>query len=111
MDALTKGRTDLALRALGRLSERYTTDKVGELTTYLRNNAEWICDYDQLRAEGCPVGSGSEEKAVAILINRRLKCRRAMSWRRTNADRVVALRALMLNDDRHILWDRDIIHT
>ncbi len=46
------------------------------------------------------MGSG----AVDIVINRRLKCRRAMRWRRANADRVVALRTLMLNNDWNKLW-------
>lgn len=59
MDALTKGRTDLALRQLARLSEKYPKDKLSELMTYLVNNAEWICDYDQPGLEGYPAGSGS----------------------------------------------------
>ena len=108
---LTKGRTDLALRQLDRLSERYPTNKLSELMTYLRNNAEWICDYDQLKLEGYPVGSGAVEKAVDIVINRRLKCRRAMRWRRNNADRVVALRTLILNDNWDALWTRNNEHS
>ncbi len=35
MDALTKGRTDLALKQLDQLSEIYPTDKLSELMTYL----------------------------------------------------------------------------
>ena len=56
-------------------------------------------------------GSVPVEKAADILFNRRLKCCRAMSWRRTNAEHVVALRTLMLNDDWHALWAHDGIHT
>ena len=107
MDTLTRGRTDLALRQLDGLSEKYPANKLSELITYLANNAEWICDYDQLRLEGYPVGSGSVEKAVDIVINRRLKCRRGMRWWRNNANRVVALRTLMLNDDWDTLWTRN----
>lgn len=111
MDTLVGGRADLALRQLDALSEKYPADRLGELATYIRNNAEWICDYDQLRLQGYPVGSGSVEKAVDIVINRRLKCRRAMRWRRNNADRVVALRTLMLNDDWDTLWTRNNEHS
>ena len=62
------------------------------------------------RYEGYPVGSGSVEKAVDIVINRRVRCRRGMRWWRDNADSVVALRTLMLNDDWDILWSHNHHH-
>lgn len=110
MDVLVGGRTDMALRQLARMYERYPTDQLSELMKYLANNAEWIGDYDQLRSEGYPVGSGSVEKAVDIVINRRLKCRRGMSWWRSNADGVVSLRTLMLNDDWDTIWSHNNVH-
>jgi hypothetical protein len=53
---------------------------------------------EQWRQQGYPVGSGIIERAVAVVINRRMK-KRGMSWRRVNATAVVALRAAFLNDD------------
>ena len=82
-------------------SHRYPTDSLRALLTYVSNNALWIGNYDRLRSEGYPVGSGSGavEKAGGIVINRRLKGRRGMSWKRACADEVVALRVLTLNND------------
>ena len=50
------------------------------------------------------MGSGAVEKAVDIVINRRLKGRRGMSWKRACADEVVALRVLTLNNDWDSMW-------
>lgn len=104
MQTLIRGQTSLALRQLYGLFDRCRTDKLSELTTYIANNSEWIGDYDRLRAEGYPVGSGAVEKAVDILINRRFKCRRGMRWWRANANSVVALRTFILNNDWNNLW-------
>ena len=110
MDVLIGGRIDMALRQLHRLYGRYLTDQLSELVVYLAHNAEWIGDYDQLRSQGYPVGSGSVEEAVDIVINRRLKCRSGMSWWRSNADGVVSLRTLMLNDDWDKMWSHHNVH-
>ena len=104
MELLVRGRTEEALRQLVKLSHRYPTDSLRELMTYVSNNADWIGDYDRLRSEGYPVGSGAVEKAVDIVINRRLKGRRGMSWKRVCADQVVALRVLTLNNDWDSMW-------
>ena len=80
-----------------KLSYRYPTDSLRELMTYVSNNAHWIGNYDRLRSEGYPVWA--VEKAVDIVINRRLKGRRGMRWKRACADEVVALRVLTLNND------------
>ena len=104
MELLVRGRTEETLRQLVKLSHRYPTDSLRELMTYVSNNADWIGDYDRLRSEGYPVGSGAVEKAVDIVINRRLKGRRGMSWKRVCADQVVALRVLTLNNDWDSMW-------
>ena len=105
MELLVRGRTEETLRQLVKLSHRYPTDSLRELMTYVRNNTDWIGDYDRLRSEGYPVGSGAVEKAVDIVINRRLKGRRGMSWKRACADEVVALRVLTLNNDWDSMWN------
>jgi hypothetical protein len=66
--------------------------------TYLRNQRDWIGSYEQWHKQGYPVGSGMIERAVALVINRRMK-KRGMRWRRANATAVVALRTDLLNDD------------
>ena len=104
MELLVRGRTEETLRQLVKLSHRYPTDSLRELMTYVSNNADWIGDYDRLRSEGYPVGSGAVEKAVDIVINRRLKGRRGMSWKRVCADQVAALRVLTLNNDWDSMW-------
>jgi hypothetical protein len=49
------------------------------------------------------VGSGIVERAVSLMINRRMK-RRGMRWLRKNATAVVALRVDLLNHD----WQRPL---
>jgi hypothetical protein len=51
-----------------------------------------------MRTRGYPVGSGMIERAVSLVINRRMK-KRGMRWCRPNATAIVALRIALLNDD------------
>ncbi len=51
----------------------------------------WIESYEHWRKLGYPVGSGMIERAVALVINRRMK-KRGMRWCRANATAMVALR-------------------
>jgi hypothetical protein len=66
--------------------------------TYLKNQRDWIGNYEEWKRQEYPVGSGIIERAVAVVINRRMK-RRGMSWLRRNATSVVALRVAWLNED------------
>lgn len=66
--------------------------------TYLEQQREWIGNYTQWKRQGYPVGSGIIERAVAVVINRRMK-RQGMSWLRRNATSVVALRVAVLNEE------------
>jgi hypothetical protein len=66
--------------------------------TYLRTQQDWIGSYELWKQKGYPIGSGIIERAVSVVINRRMK-KRGMSWLRANATAVVALRAALLNDD------------
>ncbi|GCE29495.1 hypothetical protein KDA_49790 [Dictyobacter alpinus] len=65
---------------------------------YLKNQRDWIGDDEEWRRQEYPVGSNIIERAVAVVINRRMK-RRGMSWLRRNATSVTALRVAWLNDD------------
>lgn len=48
---------------------------------YLDNQRDWLHDYQALKDQGCPIGSGLVERAVAVAINRRMK-KQGMRWRR-----------------------------
>jgi hypothetical protein len=74
-----------------------------EAIGYLHEQRDWLGNYARWRDEGLAVGSGLVERAVGLVINRRMK-KRGMRWRRSNADAVVALRVCRLNDD----WDEYI---
>ena len=56
-----------------------------------------IPNYAARQAAGKTIGSGSGEKGVDMVVNRRLKGRRGMRWWRRHADAVVALRLATLN--------------
>lgn len=66
--------------------------------TYLRTQHDWIGSYEQWQLQGYPIGSGIIERAVAVVINRRMK-KRGMSWLRCNATAVVTVRAAFLNEE------------
>lgn len=67
-----------------------------ETIVYLDNQRAWLHDYQALKDEGCPIGSGLVERAVDLVINRRMK-RRGMRWKRANAGAVVSLRVKTIN--------------
>lgn len=60
-----------------------------EAIRYLETQKDWMSNYQQWQAYGYPVGSGLVERAVAVVVNIRMKKRR-MRWKRANATAVVA---------------------
>lgn len=66
--------------------------------TSLENPRPGIGSAAHWRKQGSPVGSGRLERAVSLVINRRLK-QRGMRWCRPKATAVVALRTDLLNAD------------
>jgi hypothetical protein len=64
--------------------------------TYIDDGRDGIGNYEAWRAAGYLIGSGLDEREVAIVINRRMK-KRGMRWLRVNAGAVVALRTNHLN--------------
>ena len=92
---------DQALQGLRDLAAGLPAEPLETLTktiTYLENQRPWIGSYEDWRKLGYPVGSGMIERAVAIMINRRMK-KRGMRWCRPHATAVVALRTDVLNED------------
>ena len=73
--------------------------------TYLQEQRDWIGDYEQWKEQGYPIGSGIIERAVAVVINRRMK-KRGMRWKRCNATALVALRVDLLNTDWQCIASR-----
>jgi hypothetical protein len=67
---------------------------------YLETQRDWMGNYERWQEQGYPVGSGLVERAVAVVINARMK-KRGMRWKRANATAVVALRVQRINAD----WD------
>jgi hypothetical protein len=65
---------------------------------YLETQKDWMGNYEQWKEQGYPVGSGLVERAVAVVINMRMK-KRGMRWKRANATAVVALRVQRINTD------------
>src|SRR6266571_3326698 len=98
---LWQGCVDLALQGLRRLRaglEAEPLSRLNEAITYLENQREWIGSYEQWQQQGYPVGNGMIERAVCLVINRRMK-KRGMRWKRANGTAVVALRTDLLNED------------
>jgi hypothetical protein len=86
------------LRDLGTGLPAEPLEIIQKAITYLEHQRPWIGSYEHWRKLGYPVGSGMIERAVALVINRRMK-KRGMRWCRPNATAVVALRTDLLNDD------------
>ncbi len=100
-EALWHGQVDVArgqLEALRPGPLEASVEALEAALTYLEHQRAWIGDYQHWRDLGYPVGSGLVERAVALIINRRLK-RQGMRWRRVNAPAVVALRVRTINAD------------
>jgi hypothetical protein len=86
------------LRRLATGLEAEPLKQVNHAIGYLEKQRGWIGSYEQWKSQGYPVGSGMIERAVALVINRRMK-KRGMRWKRANSSAVVALRTDLLNDD------------
>ncbi len=95
------GQVDQAVHGLRTLATDLPAEASEGITkaiTYLEHQRPWIGSYEHWRKQGYPVGSGMIERAVALVINRRMK-KRGMRWKRANGTAVVALRTDLLNDD------------
>lgn len=95
------GSVDLALQGVRDLAKEVPAESIKpiqEAIHYLENQRPWIGSYEDWRKQGYPVGSGMIERAVAMVINRRMK-KRGMRWCRSNATAIVALRTDLLNED------------
>lgn len=85
-----------ALQALRPAAPAEPVPLLEETLRYLERQRAWLGDYAAWQQQGYPVGSGLIERAVAIVINWRMKGH-GMRWCRANASAVVALRVRRLN--------------
>ena len=99
---LWHGEVDQAVKRLQSWQEKGESNALEAALTYLEQQRDWIRSYEDWRQAGYPVGSGSIERAVSLVINRRMK-RRGMRWKRDNATALVAVRTAFLNTD----WQRE----
>ncbi len=99
---LWQGRREQALAHLQRLRPAQGEPPAAfeDAVQYLETRRDWMGDSQTWKEQGYPVGSGLVERAVAVVINLRLK-KRGMRWKRANATAVVALRVQRINAD----WD------
>jgi hypothetical protein len=98
-DALWHGDVDAALAQLQALRPVAPAEPVAVLEDtlrYLEGQRRWLGNYAAWREAGYPIGSGCIERAVAVVINWRMK-KRGMRWRRANANALAALRVRELN--------------
>ena len=100
---LWEGEREHALAHLHRLRSTMAEGPppLEEAIHYLETQQDWMGNYQQWQADGYPVGSGLVERAVAVVINMRMK-KRGMRWKRANATAVVALRAERINAEWEI---------
>ncbi len=98
-DALWHGDLEAALAQLHALRPGAPAEPITaleELLRYLEGQRRWMGNYAAWQETGYPIGSGCIERAVAVVINWRMK-KRGMRWRRANANALVALRVRALN--------------
>jgi hypothetical protein len=102
---LWEGKREQALAYLQRLrpSQGDVPAAFENAIQYLETQHDWMGDYQRWKEQGYPVGSGLVERAVAVVINVRMK-KRGMRWKRANATAVVALRVQRINAD----WESSV---
>lgn len=88
-----------AQRATAGLTDQAARQCADEQITYLRRQQARM-GYAQMRRQGLPVGSGTVEAGCKTLIKQRMGGS-GMRWLHTNADQMLAVRALYLTPGRY----------
>lgn len=73
------------------------------LTTYFERHQHRM-QYLAFREQGLPIGSGTVESGVKQFKQRLTAS--GMRWNKANADRMIVIRAAILGDDFHSLWQQ-----
>lgn len=101
---LLEGKVDYVVRNLGCLIKKWNLHGTAKAKLragigYFRQNRERM-HYDDYLARGYPIGSGVAEGTCRNLVKDRMECT-GMRWERGNAQAMIQLRALYLNDEWH----------
>jgi hypothetical protein len=101
---LLEGKVDYVVRNLGCLIKKWNLHGAAQAKLragigYFRRNRDRM-HYDDYLARGYPIGSGVAEGTCRNLVKDRMECT-GMRWERGNAQAMIQLRALYLNDEWH----------
>jgi hypothetical protein len=79
---------EAALAGLGGLDQERWPDEVRQAPGYFESNRKRM-RYDEFRAEGYPIGSGTVESGINTVVHHRMK-RPGRGWQRSNAQAMLA---------------------
>lgn len=88
---LLKGKTELVIQAVDELCKGRLSDKIRTERNYFHNNISRM-NYQQVKQELLPIGSGAMESAVRRVINLRLKGA-GIFWHENSANALLMLRS------------------
>jgi len=102
---LMNGKVESIIASLSELSssDGAVVDEIQSNITYFTNNKERM-RYNQYKAKGYQIGSGTVESACKHIVSQRLK-QAGMTWSIQGADAIIQLRILWKNDEWHKFWD------
>lgn len=102
---LIKGKVESVIASLSELSSPNSnvTEEIESNITYFTNNKDRM-RYNEYKAKGYHIGSGTVESACKHIVSQRLK-QAGMTWSIQGADAIIQLRILWKNDEWHKFWD------
>jgi hypothetical protein len=109
------GKAEAALTKLKLLQDNITDDakqsKIKGLHDYLKNNLEYLINYDQRKSSGKVYTSQTAESQIDSLINARHKRKQKMQWTREGAHNVLQIRAKMESQEWNGQWQDAVLET
>ncbi|NJK41627.1 MAG: ISKra4 family transposase [Acaryochloridaceae cyanobacterium SU_2_1] len=105
---LWHGQSEDALQEIALLrdnsAEEKKQSKLKDLHDYLKNNSEYLVNYDQRDKAGLAYTSQGAESHIETIINARHKKKQKMQWTREGAHNVLQIRASMISGEWHKKW-------
>lgn len=102
---LMNGKVEAVISSFSELScsDGDVADEIQSNITYFTNNKDRM-RYNQYKANGYQIGSGTVESACKHIVSQRLK-QAGMTWSIQGADAIIQLRILWKNGEWHKFWD------
>ena len=101
--SLWHGKIDDALGKIALLRDNISDDKkqtkLTSLHDYLKNNRDYLVNYDQREKAGLAYTSQVAESHIDTIINTRHKKKQKMQWTRVGAHNVLQIRASMISNE------------